>query len=147
MKTKQNPPTQLTVVSKVQLFDVSRSGDKLAQSDAHVDDEQTDGGVQQEVDHVPGAGIALEQRRQVNIRHVNSHRSDALLRRVIPPNVPGPTHVGRLAEAFRCGRRESEKGEESYSRNKRKGERSLVAFEIIKRLLRPLEDSICLLTN
>lgn len=60
----------------------------LAQTNPHVDDEEADGRVEQEVDDVPGAGITLEERRQVHVGHVDAHGTDALLRRVIPPGLP-----------------------------------------------------------
>lgn len=78
----------LTVISEIQLLNVSSFGDVLAQADSHVDDKQPDRRVQQEVDHVPSARIALEQRGQVHIRHMDPHGSDALLRRVEPPSLP-----------------------------------------------------------
>lgn len=78
----------LTVIAKVQLLNVPCPGDVLTQADAHKNDEQADGRVQQKVDDVPGAGIALKQRRQVHVGHVDAHCTDALLRCVVPPRLP-----------------------------------------------------------
>lgn len=98
----------LTVIAEVELLNVAGAGDVLAQADAHIDDEEADGGVEQEVDHVPRAGVALEQWRQVHVGHVDAHRPDALLGRVVPPRLPGATHVRGLAESLDCTSRQAE---------------------------------------
>lgn len=49
---------------------------------------------------VPGTRIALEQRRQVHVGHVNHEGTDPLLGGVVPPRLPASPVVQGLAEAL-----------------------------------------------